>query len=166
MEGKVILYDSNDIRIGETFTRRARQLVKQQRASWIGDNQEAIRFAPGMEKLDETMDDHIHEKHVMHSRTTDDELLKLARRRVHARFGFRLHCALVLIIGAFLIIIHLLTDPGGYFWPIWPILSFGLSVLIHGAIYKLYSGNNMNDKIAREYESLKFRHSYFDSDAG
>ena len=46
MESKVLLYDSNDVKIGETFTRRARQLVKQQRASWINENQDAIRFAP------------------------------------------------------------------------------------------------------------------------
>ena len=49
----------------------------------------------------------------------------------------------------------MLTDPGGYFWPIWPILAIGLGVAIHGAIYKLIVGSNMTDKIAREYEELK-----------
>ena len=46
MEGKVILLDANGVEIGETFTRRARQLVKQQRAMWADDTHTSIRFAP------------------------------------------------------------------------------------------------------------------------
>jgi len=56
MENKVLLYNSSDIKIGETYARRARQLVKQQRAMWIDDTQTAIRFAPGMENMDTTTD--------------------------------------------------------------------------------------------------------------
>ena len=52
MENKVILYNSFDVKIGETFPRRAKQLVRQQRAMWLDDNQAAIRFAPGMENMD------------------------------------------------------------------------------------------------------------------
>jgi len=54
MENKVTLYNSNDVKIGETFLRRARQLVRQQRAMWIDDRQSAVRFAPGMENMDIT----------------------------------------------------------------------------------------------------------------
>jgi len=46
MEGKVILLDANGVEIGETYTRRARQLVKQQRAMWADDTHTAIQFAP------------------------------------------------------------------------------------------------------------------------
>jgi len=46
MEGKVILLDANGVEIGETYTRRARQLVKQQRAMWANDTHTAIQFAP------------------------------------------------------------------------------------------------------------------------
>lgn len=44
MEGKVALININGDKIGETYTRRARQLVKQQRAVWVDDSQKAIRF--------------------------------------------------------------------------------------------------------------------------
>jgi len=60
MENRVSLYNSYDIKIGETFTRRARQLVRQQRAMWTDDSQTAIRFAPGMENMDTTAED-LHE---------------------------------------------------------------------------------------------------------
>ena len=159
MEGKVVLYDSNNIKIGETFVRRARQLVKQQRASWIGDDQTAIRFAPGMEKTDEIMDDHIHEGYTMHGPDTDIELLKLARRRVRARFAFKLHFSLAVIISVFLIIVYLLTDRGGYFWPAWSMFGLGVSVVIHWVICKIVNSDDMNNKIAIEYEHLKFRRS-------
>jgi len=52
MENKVSLYNSNGVKIGETFPRRARQLVRQQRAMWIDDSQSSIRFAPNMENMD------------------------------------------------------------------------------------------------------------------
>jgi len=54
MESKVLLINSNDDKIGETFVRRARQLVRRQRAVWVDDNHTAIRFYPGMEKMDDT----------------------------------------------------------------------------------------------------------------
>ena len=46
MESKVIMYDASGTEVGETYTRRARQLVKQQRAVWADDTHTAIRFAP------------------------------------------------------------------------------------------------------------------------
>ena len=46
MEGKVIMLDASGAEIGETYTRRARQLVKQQRAMWADDAHTAIRFMP------------------------------------------------------------------------------------------------------------------------
>ena len=163
MESKVLLYDSNDVKIGETFIRRARQLVKQQRASWIDDNQNAIRFAPGQENLDDTLTDDIGDMAFMQDADKDNDLMKLARRRVHAKFAFKLHRSIVLAISAFLVVIYFLTDRGGYFWPIWPMLGLGFSVAIHGLIYKVIVGDDMNKKIAHEYEYLKHRHSYFDN---
>ena len=58
METKVSLYNSHDEKIGETFIRRAKQLVKRQRAVWVDDSRTAIRFAPGMENMDEIAADY------------------------------------------------------------------------------------------------------------
>jgi len=46
MEGKIALFNADGTQIGDTFARRARQLVKQQRATWVDDNHTAIRFNP------------------------------------------------------------------------------------------------------------------------
>jgi len=50
MEGMIKLYDANGVEIGETFARRARQLVKQQRAVWADDTHTAIQFIPDGEE--------------------------------------------------------------------------------------------------------------------
>ena len=88
MEGKVILFDANSVKIGETFMRRARQLVHQQRAVWVDESQSGIKFImdaderelntalPG-EKPVETKD--------------DSWLYVLAERRLHDRKMFILH---------------------------------------------------------------------------
>jgi len=51
MEGKIALFDANGTAIGETFMRRARQLVKQQRADWADDARTAIQFYPDTEEV-------------------------------------------------------------------------------------------------------------------
>jgi len=56
MEGKVSLYNSDDIKIGETFLRRARQLVRRQRAMWVDDSKTAIRLAAGIEDISDVTD--------------------------------------------------------------------------------------------------------------
>jgi len=50
MEGKVLLFDATGAEIGETYARRARQLVKQQRAIWADDTHTAIQFMPDAEE--------------------------------------------------------------------------------------------------------------------
>ena len=46
MESKVIMYDAAGTQVGETYSRRARQLVKQQRAVWADETHTSIRFTP------------------------------------------------------------------------------------------------------------------------
>ena len=103
MEGKVLLYDANDVKIGETFMRRARQLVKQQRASWIDDEREAIKFAPGLEDSEVG----IFEAQPAVSRIEGDEkwLIALAEKRLFKRKMFRWHTILLLPVAFFLFII-------------------------------------------------------------
>ena len=172
MENKVLLYDSNDIKIGETFARRARQLVKQQRASWTNENQDAVRFAPGMENFDKledfenidnshaTSSDDAGEKRPAGSSGTDDKLMTLAKRRVYARFAFKLHALISLALSVFLVVVYIGTDMGGYFWPIWPVFALGVGVAVHWFVYKIVTGTGMNDEITVEYEKLKYRRSY------
>ena len=87
IDTKITLYDADDKRIGETFTRRARQLVKQQRAVWTDEHHVAIRFLPdavedwepeAVWKTDETRGKPTEENE-------DAMLYNLARNRISTR---------------------------------------------------------------------------------
>ena len=53
-----------------------------------------------------------------------------ARGRAEAKFGFYKHLAVYLAIGILLLVINFLTSPGS-FWAIWPLLGWGVAVVIH-----------------------------------
>ena len=95
METKVIMYDADNQKVGETFLRRARQLVSKQRATWTDDTQTAIRFAPDdpLEMETDIID--------TPSKDKDERLLSLAKQIIserHERHRFIWH-TLALIPG-------------------------------------------------------------------
>src|SRR4051812_40415245 len=45
--------------------------------------------------------------------------------------GLRAHATSYLMVMALLVTIWLLTTPGGYFWPIWPMLGWGIGLASH-----------------------------------
>ena len=67
---------------------------------------------------------------------TNNELLKLAKRRVLLKKTVKWHALLFLIINVFLCAIYFVTTPGGYFWPIWPIVGWGAGLVIHAVVIK------------------------------
>lgn len=57
-----------------------------------------------------------------------------AKRSRRVPIDVRIHTSVYLIVIGFLVLIWLLTSPGGYFWPIWPALGWGVAVGVHGAV--------------------------------
>ena len=54
-------------------------------------------------------------------------------RRHHRRDkSLRAHATSYLLVMALLVAIWLLTNPGGYFWPVWPMLGWGFGLASHG----------------------------------
>jgi hypothetical protein len=49
-----------------------------------------------------------------------------------ARKGFWAHATSYVLVMAMLVVIWLLTTPGGYFWPVWPMLGWGIGLASHG----------------------------------
>ena len=92
MESKVLLYDANDVKVGETFMRRARQLVKQQRASWIDDSKSAVRFAPDVNEWETVAADKHKDIALSKSEKHDDSwMIAVARRRISERNRIIVH---------------------------------------------------------------------------
>lgn len=96
MESKIALFDTEGKQIGDTFMRRARQLVKQQRASWMNDDHTAIQFNVDIteeEEADETT-----------KPSVKSGLLMLAEERLRARRQFIFH-TIVLLPGFMVLLI-------------------------------------------------------------
>ena len=50
----------------------------------------------------------------------------------HGERPFRSHVTSYLLVMTMLVIIWALTSPGGYFWPVWPMLGWGIGLAAHG----------------------------------
>jgi len=63
----------------------------------------------------------------------EDEKTKreAAIKRLEAKRGFNIHLSLFVAVNGLLVIIWAVSGRG-YFWPIWPILGWGIAVALHG----------------------------------
>lgn len=63
----------------------------------------------------------------------DDELLEAARRRAAELQGLYIHLMVYAVINAGLFVINALTRGDGSWWFYWPLLGWGIALLIHVA---------------------------------
>jgi hypothetical protein len=61
-----------------------------------------------------------------------------ARRRAEKKYGFYVHLAVYVAVNSLLLVINLVTYSGSY-WFIWPLLGWGIGVLLHGLAVLLHS---------------------------
>lgn len=79
----------------------------------------------------------------------DEALWETAKARVSFRWGL----ASYLIVNSFLVGIWFFTGRAyGHFWPIWPILGWGIGLAFH--YVRAYHGNTVNS-VESEYQKLK-----------
>ncbi len=62
--------------------------------------------------------------------TAIDDQRRAAIRRLGAKREFRLHLGVFAVVNTMLIIIWAATG-AGYFWPIWPIVGWGIGLVSH-----------------------------------
>ncbi len=90
---------------------------------------------------------------LMAAALTDEQIHKMAKERV----GFKQHAATYVLVNAFLILTWFLTlrawegTSWDTFWPIWPILGWGIGLAFHA--YGVYGPGQ--DAVAREEERLR-----------
>jgi len=89
---------------------------------------------------------------------SDEELMQQARKRVALKRWFKVHLLTYVVVNVFLVFIFFITTRGwpAYFWPMWPMMGWGLGVAIHGAVvYFGILGFGNNDQVMKEYQKLK-----------
>ncbi len=60
----------------------------------------------------------------------DDVLRERALKSLKAKQDFKVHLASYLVVNGFLVVLWAVTGRG-YFWPIWPILGWGVGLMFH-----------------------------------
>jgi hypothetical protein len=60
----------------------------------------------------------------------EDPRRAAALKRIEEKREFRTHVVAYVVVNAFLVGIWVVTE-GDYFWPIWPILGWGIGLVLH-----------------------------------
>ena len=85
----------------------------------------------------------------------DVELRRLAIRRADMKLAFRSHMMAYVVVNAGLVAIYVMTSFGDYFWPIWPMLGWGIGLGTH-AVSVYTNGENVRDRLIEdELEKLR-----------
>lgn len=61
----------------------------------------------------------------------DEERREAAITRLKAKRDFWNHAFVYFAVNALLVGVWAVTNSGGYFWPIWPILGWGIGIAMH-----------------------------------
>jgi hypothetical protein len=85
---------------------------------------------------------------------TEEQRRAYAIRRIKEKSDFWTHLIVYLTINAMLVVIWFMTSRGNwFFWPIVPILAWGVGLVIHG--YTVYRGPLVSEnQIQRELQQL------------
>ena len=85
----------------------------------------------------------------------DVELRRLAIRRADMKLAFRSHLMAYVIVNGGLVAIYVMTSFGHYFWPIWPMIGWGIGLGSH-AMSVYMNGEGIRDRlIEEELEKLR-----------
>lgn len=85
-------------------------------------------------------------------RIEGDDLRALAKSRLVKRREFAAHLAAYVLVNVLVVAIWAFTG-AGFFWPVFPILGWGIGVFFHG--WDTYSEPLSEDRIDREVERLR-----------
>ena len=88
--------------------------------------------------------------------TRDLALRERAVTRLKKRRDFYGHILVYLLVNAFLVVIWAVTSPGGFFWPVFPLVGWGIGVVMNA--WDVYVAEEVTeDRIQREMEHLAHR---------
>jgi hypothetical protein len=86
----------------------------------------------------------------------NEDLKRIARRRVKAKIGLYIHAAVYVVVNAFLALVQSQTTPQ-YAWALWPAAGWGLGLAIHAAVVLLGNSGARERMEAEELRKLESR---------
>lgn len=82
----------------------------------------------------------------------DTDLRERALTQLRKKHEFHAHIATYILVNSMFVAIYLLTNPGGFFWPVIPMLGWGIGLFFHG--WDVYIAPPSEDRIRKEMERL------------
>ena len=90
----------------------------------------------------------------IHETTEDPVLRERAIKRLKKRRDFAGHLIVYALVNTFLVAIWAMTGSHGFFWPIFPIVGWGIGVIMNA--WDVYRGDEFaEDRVRREMDRLK-----------
>ena len=87
---------------------------------------------------------------------TDEPLRERAVRRLKKRHDFHGHLLVYVLVNTFIVVIWALTNDHGFFWPVFPIVGWGIGVVMNA--WDVYRGDEVDEtEIRREMDRLQHR---------
>ena len=86
--------------------------------------------------------------------TRDEVLRERAIKRLKKRRDFAGHLLVYVLVNSFLVVIWALTDVNGFFWPVFPIVGWGIGVVMNA--WDAFRNEDFGEqRILREVERLE-----------
>ena len=87
------------------------------------------------------------------SSTLGPDLRAAAVARLHKKREFLQHLTVYVVVNGALTLIWLFTTPGGFFWPMFPLLGWGIGVIFH-ALDAYAPSSPSEERIQREMNRM------------
>jgi hypothetical protein len=88
--------------------------------------------------------------------TPDVELRERAIKRLKKRRDFHGHLLVYLLVNSFFVVIWAVVSPGSFFWPVFPIVGWGIGVVMNA--WDVYFADEIGEEdINREIQRLEHR---------
>ena len=83
----------------------------------------------------------------------DADLRQRAVRRLKKRRDFHAHLLVYVLVNSAIVVVWAFTSGGGFFWPVFPMVFWGIGVVMNG--WDVYRGEDFaEDDIRREMQRL------------
>lgn len=86
--------------------------------------------------------------------TREPDMRERAIKRLKKRRDFHGHVLIYTLVNAFLVVIWAVTSPDGFFWPIFPIVGWGIGVIMNA--WDVYFAEDFDEEdIEREIRHIQ-----------
>ncbi len=84
----------------------------------------------------------------------ENELRDRAIRRIKKRRDFHGHLLVYVLVNSFLVVIWAVTSPHGFFWPVFPLVGWGIGVVMNA--WDVYFATDVDEaRIQKEMRHLQ-----------